>query len=130
VRHLALFLHILGAMTLFGAVLAAFIVALAGRARATFTSLVVALPAWAVTLACAYWIESEDHLSSSNATWLTLGHNVLEPGLLVLLLALGSAYWWRRNGNARTGRIAAALSGVYLLLLAVAWLAMSGKWGA
>jgi hypothetical protein len=125
-----LFLHVLGAMTLFGAVLAALVVALAGHARATFASLVVALPAWALTLGCAYWIEHDEGLSHSNATWLKLGHNVLEPGLLVLLLALAAAYWWRRSGNARAGRIAAGLSGVYLVLLSVALLAMSGKWGA
>jgi hypothetical protein len=123
-----LFLHVLGAMTLFGALLAALIVALAGLPRATFSSLLVALPAWVVTLACAYWIEHDEGLGSSNATWLGIGHGVLEPGLIVLLGAVGAAYWWSRSGKAVAGRIASGLIGLYILLLAVAWLAMSGKW--
>jgi hypothetical protein len=124
-----LFLHVLGAMTLFGAVLAAVIVAVAGRARATLQSLAVAVPAWAVTIACAYWIASDEGLSNSNATWIGVGHVVLEPGLIVLLAAIGSAYWWTRSGKALAGRFAAVLSAVYLALLTVAMLAMSGKWG-
>jgi hypothetical protein len=128
VTNFALFVHILGAMTLFGAVLAALVLARAGRERGTFTSLAVAVPAWAAALVGAYWTESREHLEHSNATWLTLGHNVLEPGLVVLLLALGTAYWWRQSGSPRAGRIVAALSGIYLVLLALAWLAMSGKW--
>lgn len=129
-RDLSLFLHILAAMTLFGSLMSALLLALAGRARSTFSSLVVALPAWAATLACAYWIESEDHLEHASVTWLDIGHGVLEPGLIVLLAALGAAYWWHRSGKTVAGRIAAGLSGVYLLLLVVAFLAMSGKWGS
>jgi hypothetical protein len=125
-----LFLHVLGAMTLFGAVLAALIVALAGLPRATFASLAAALPAWVVTLACAYWIEHDEGLGGASATWLGVGHAVLEPGVIVLFAATATAFWWQRSGRAVAGRIAAGLSGVYLLLLAVAWLAMSGKWGA
>ena len=125
-----LFLHVLAAMTLFGALLAAVVVAVAGLPRATFASLVTALPAWAVTLACAYWIEHDEGLGNANATWLSIGHGVLEPGLIVLLAALATAYWWRRSGKPLAGRICASLSGVYLLLLVVAFLAMSGKWGS
>ncbi|HVS85209.1 MAG TPA: hypothetical protein VHC67_02125 [Gaiellaceae bacterium] len=125
-----LFLHVLGAMTLFGVVLAAFVLAIAGLPRATFTSLLVALPAWAVTLACAFWIESDEGLDNSNATWIGIGHAVLEPGLIVLLGALGTAWWWRRSGKTVAARISMGLSGVYLLLLCLAWLAMSGKWGS
>jgi hypothetical protein len=119
---------VLGAMTLFGAMLAAAIVALAGNARATLRSLAVAVPAWAVTLACALWIESDEGLSSSNATWLGIGHAVLEPGLVVLLASIGCAFWWTRSGKAAARRGVAALSLLYLALLALALLAMSGKW--
>jgi len=124
-----LFLHVLGAMTLWGALLAAAVAGLAGAARAAFSSLLVALPAWAVTLACAFWIASDEGLSDSNATWIGIGHLVLEPGLLVLLAAVGCAYWWRRSAKAVAGRIVAALALLYLLLLTVALMAMSGKWG-
>ena len=123
-----LFLHLFGAMTLFGIVLAALAVAVAGLPRVAFSALLAALPAWALALAGAYWIESDEHLSSSNATWLGIGHGVLEPGLIVLLAALGAAFWWRRSGAALAGRLVVGLSSVYLLILAVAWLAMSGKW--
>ena len=132
-----LFLHVLGAMTLFGAVSAAAVILFAAHRRpdalvlrrAAFTSLLVAIPAWAVTLACAYWIESDEGLSNANATWLGIGHGVLEPGLVVLLAAIGCTYWWKRTGAAIAGRIAAGVTSVYLVLLVVAFLAMTGKWG-
>ena len=124
-----LFLHVLGAMTLFGTVLAALVVAVAGMPRATFSSLAAALPAWVVTLLCAFWIEHDEGLGSSNATWLGIGHGVLEPGLVVLLAAFGAAYWWRRSGRVLAGRLTAGLTAAYIVMLAVAWLAMSGKWG-
>ena len=125
-----LFLHVLGAMTLFGAVLAGLIAGIAKLPRATLASLGAALPAWVVTIVGAYWIEHDEGLGSSNASWLTLGRNILGPGVLVLLLAILCSWWWARSGAARAGRIVAALSGVYLLLLTVALLAMSGKWGS
>ena len=98
-------------------------------ARLAAVALLVAVPAWVVALAGGYWIEHDERLGSSNATWLGIGHGVLEPGLLVLLAALGCAFWWQRSGKPVAGRIVAGLSGVYLVLLAIAWLAMSGKWG-
>ena len=125
-----LFLHVLGAMTLYGAVIAALVTALAGLRGAATRALLVAVPAWAVTLGCAYWIEHDEGLGSSKATWLGIGHAVLEPGVIVLLLAILCSWWWARSGSAHAGRIVAALSGVYLLLLTVALLAMSGKWGS
>lgn len=127
---LALFLHILGAMTLFGAMLTALVTALAGLRGPTLRILLVALPAWAWTLACAYWIEHDEGLGSSNPTWLAIGHGVLEPGVIVLLAAVLCSWWWSRSGKAVAGRIVAGLAGVYLLLLTVAMLAMSGKWGS
>lgn len=126
----ALFLHILGTMTLFGAVLTGLVTSLAGLRGATIRALLVAVPAWVVALGAAHWLEHDEHLGGSNATWLQLGRNILEPGVIVLLLAILSSWWWSRSGNARAGRVVAALSGLYLLLLTVAMLAMSGKWGA
>jgi hypothetical protein len=41
---------------------------------------------------------------------------------------LGVSYWWRRSGRPLAGRIVTGISGLYLIALAVAWLAMSGKW--
>jgi len=123
-------------MTLFGAVLTAFLLAsVAWRGgspsivrAASWRALLVAVPAWVVTLACALWISSDEGFDHSNATWISIGHGVLEPGVLVLLAALGSAWWWQSSGKPLAGRLVAGLTGVYLVLLAVAWLAMSGKW--
>jgi hypothetical protein len=127
---LPLFLHVLGTMVLFGAVLAALVLAVAGLARPTFAALLVAVPAWVVALGAGHWIASKEGLSNASPTWLKLGENVLEPGVLVLVLALGTAWWWRSSGKTAAGRATAALSGIYLLMLTVAMLAMSGKWGA
>ena len=46
----------------------------------------------------------------------------------MLLAAIGTAYWWVRSGKPVAGRVVAGLASLYLVLLAVAWLAMSGKW--
>ena len=125
-----LFLHVLGTMVLFGALLTALVLALAGLARATFAALLVAVPAWVLALGAGHWLEHNMGLQSSSATWLEIGHGVLEPGVLVLVLAIGAAWWWRSSGKLVAGRVTAALSGIYLLLLTVAMLAMSGKWGS
>src|SRR5581483_8722020 len=124
-----LFLHVLGAMTLYGALIAATVVAVAGHARATLSSLAIAVPAWLVTLAGALWIAHDEALGNSNATWIGIGHLVLEPGVLILLASIGCAFWWTRSGKAVAGRVVAGLSLAYLALLTVALLAMSGKWG-
>jgi hypothetical protein len=124
-----LFLHVLGAMTLWGATLAAIVVAFARLPRATLASIGVTVPAWALTLGGGYWMEHDEGLGSSNATWLGIGHGVLEPGLVVLLATLGCAYWWTRSAKPLAGRVTAGLACVYIVLLTVAMLAMSGKWG-
>ncbi len=127
--NLALFLHLLGTMTLFGAVLTGFLTSLGGLPGPTARALLVAVPAWIVALAGGHRLEHDQHLGGgSNVAWLQLGRNILEPGVLVLLLAIFASWWWSRSRSPRAGRAVTGLSGVYLLLLAVAWLAMSGKW--
>ena len=132
-----LFLHVFGAIALFGAVLAATLLAAAawrrpgaGLARATFlTLLVVALPAWVLMRAGAEWIYSDEGFSGkSDPSWISIGMGVADAGLVLLLVATGLAFWWSRSGRAIAGRIVAGLSGIYLALLCVAWLAMSAKW--
>jgi hypothetical protein len=133
-----LFLHVVGAMTLFGAVLAVAILGwVAWRkplpllARSTFwTLLVVAIPAWVVMRAGAAWISSkEGYPSSGGPTWLKLGMNVADVGLILLLVSTGLAYWWQKSAKPVAGRIVAGLATVYLVLLGLAWFAMSAKWG-
>ncbi len=133
-----LFLHVLGAMTLVGAVLTAFIVAwVAWRrpgvtvlARTAFSSLVfVGVPAYVVMRVFAQVIASDEGLKHNLPSWITIGQGVADGGLLLLLVSAGCSYWWLRSGKPLAGRIVAGLSSVYLVLLAIAWLAMSGKWG-
>ena len=114
---LPLFLHILGAMTLVGAILAVLV-------------LTAAIPAWIVMRVGAEWIYAKE-FGSSNAndpTWVGIGFAVADAGLLVLLVTSGVAFWWNRAGTQFAGRLVGGLAGLYLVLLAVAWLAMSGKW--
>ena len=135
-----LFLHVLGAMVLVGAVLVAVIVSWAGwrrpelpaLARTAFWSLVaVGLPAYVVFRVAAQIIYSDekDVFGGKDPAWIGIGFAISEGGLLVLLAAIGCAFWWRRSAKPVAARIVAALSSVYLVLLAFAWLAMSGKWG-
>ena len=126
---LPLFLHVLGAMVLFGVVLATLILALARKPKAFPVLPIVALPAWAITLVGGHWLESREGLTHTSPGWLTTGMAILEPGVLVLLAMIGVAFWWKRSSKPVAGRILAALSSLYVVLLAVAWLAMSGKWG-
>jgi hypothetical protein len=134
-----LFLHVLGAMTLVGALLAVVLVSavawrrpdLAVLRRAAWSGLiVVALPAYPAMRLAGQWIYSKEGFSGDDdPTWLGIGFGVGDLGLLLLLVTIGVAFWWRRGAKPVAGRIVAVLSSVYLVLLAVAWLAMSGKWG-
>jgi hypothetical protein len=134
-----LFLHVIGAMALVGAILAVALVAwvawrrpdLAVLRRTAWTSLVVvALPSYVVMRGAGQWIYSKEGFSGKNdPTWLGVGFGVADMGLLLLLVMIGVAFWWRRGAKPVAGRIVAVLSSVYLVLLAIAWLAMSGKWG-
>jgi hypothetical protein len=134
-----LFLHVLGAMTLVGAILTAVITSwtgwrrpdLAVLRRATFAALVAAVPAFVVLRIAAQVIYSDekDVFGGKDPTWVGIGFNVTDPGLLVFLGTLACGFWWLRSGKQVAGRLVAGLSTVYLVLLAVTWLAMSGKWG-
>jgi hypothetical protein len=132
-----LFLHVLGAMTLFGAILAATILAAVANRKpelgflrkGTFWTLLSALPAYVLMRVFAEVIRSDEGLDHDLPTWVKIGQGVADGGLLILLASLGVTYWWLRSSKPVAGRIVTALSAVYLLLLAVASLAMSGKWG-
>jgi len=134
-----LFLHVLGAMTLVGALLTVMLVSwvawrrpdIAVLRRTAWTTLIaVALPAYIVMRLAGQWIYSKEGFSGNDdPTWLGVGFGVADAGLLLLLITIGAAFWWLRSGKPVAGRIVAGLSSVYLLLLAIAWLAMSGKWG-
>jgi hypothetical protein len=126
---LPLFIHVLGAMILYGVIVTAIIASVAGRARAAFTTLVIAVPTWVVAWGGAVWIESKEDWPNDPA-WLGIGHITLEGGLILFLLpSLVVAWRWRKNGKPRNGRIVTVLASLFLAALTVAMLAMSGKWG-
>jgi hypothetical protein len=99
--------------------------------RVAWISLVaVAIPSFVVMRGAAQWIYSKEGWSGDNdPTWLGIGFAVGDAGLLLLIASALVAYWWKRSSKPLAGRILLGLSSVYLVLLAVAWLAMSGKWG-
>jgi hypothetical protein len=132
-----LFLHVFGAMALFGATATAALLAWAAwrrplpiLARSTFWALlVVALPAWVIMRVDAQWIYSNEGFTGSDEpNWLGIGFMVADAGLVVLLVSTALAYWWTRSGKAVAGRAVAGLTSIYLAALVLAWLAMSAKW--
>lgn len=136
---LPLFLHVLGAMALVGAVLAVEIVAIAGwkrpdtavlRRTAWVSLAAVGVPSYLVMRLAGQWIYSQEGWTGKNdPTWLGIGFGAADAGLLVLVASAAVAFWWKRSAKPLAGRILLGLSSLYLALLAVAWLAMSGKWG-
>jgi len=135
--NVPLFLHVLGAMTLVGAVATVIVLAAtAGRrperpllARAAFrVMLLLVVPAWLVMRLAGQWIASKEGLDDLDLAWIEIGYLVGDGGLLVILLATGFAFWWsRRRGEGWQRGVVVALAGIYLAALAVAWFVMAGK---
>ena len=136
---LPLFLHVAGAMTLVGALSTALLLSFAGvrrpdaqiLARSAFLALLTtAVPAWVVMRAGAQWTYSKEHFTGpGDPAWLGIGFAISDVGVLVLLAAVGLAYAWTRKLKPWAPRALSGLGSLYLVLLVVAWLAMSGKWG-
>jgi hypothetical protein len=136
---LPLFLHVAGAMTLVGALSTALLLSFAGvrrpdaqiLARSAFLALLAAaVPAWVVMRAGAQWTYSREHFTGhGDPAWLGIGFAISDVGVLVLLAAVGLAYAWTRKLKPWAPRALSGLGSLYLVLLVVAWLAMSGKWG-
>ncbi len=96
--NLPLFLHVLGATILVGAMASA---ALAARASSSpaipralpFRILVLlAIPSWLLMRVAGQWIESKEDVPG-DPTWLGVGFMVGDIGLVVLLVAAGFAWW-------------------------------------
>jgi hypothetical protein len=130
-----LFVHVLGATMLFGATGAVAVLGLAGRsrtdalplARAAFrTLLLLALPAWVVTLVFGSWTKSK--ADWPDLTWIELGFHVMDGGLLVLLATTAIAWRWQRRPETTWAATAiGALACLYLAALALAWWVMTAK---
>jgi hypothetical protein len=131
-----LFLHVLGAVVLVGAVAATALAASGSRDSvllrrvAFWTLLTVVLPAWAVMRVAGQWIDSREDIPGDPG-WLGVGFIVGDAGLVVLLVTAFFGWWsTRRPDRGWPARTVTVLACVYLVALLVAMFAMSGKPGA
>lgn len=136
--NLPLFVHVLGAMILFGGTATVAIAGFAARrtehaellARVSLkTVLFVVIPAWIAMRVGGGWIASKE-FPKDEPGWVGVGFIVSEPGAL-LLIALGILAWVsvRRHGIGRAAVAVPVLAGIYFVALAIAWWAMSAKPG-
>ena len=130
-----LFLHVLSAMVLFGAVVLA-VVSVAGNSqpglRLGFRSLlIVAIPAWIAMRVSAQWIASEENLLDEGVetpAWIDIGFMTSEGSFLVLIAATvcaGIAARRDRPGGVRTATV--VLVAITIVAYLVALWAMSAK---
>jgi hypothetical protein len=130
-----LFIHVLSAMVLFGAVVLAAI-SVAGDSQAGlrlgFRSLLIgAIPAWIAMRLSAQWIASKENLLDEDVevpAWIDIGFITSEASLLVLIAATvcaGIAARRGRGGGLRTATV--VLVGITIVAYVVAIWAMSTK---
>jgi hypothetical protein len=131
-----LFLHVLGATTLVGAVAATSILAATSqrwpwlRRVALRTLIFVVIPSWLVMRLAGQWLDSKEDIPG-DPTWLGIGSIVGDLGLPILIVTALIGWWSTRRLDKRwPGQTVAALTGVYLVALLVAMFAMSGKPGS
>ena len=133
--NIALFVHILGAMLLVGA-LVLVIVALAERnVRLGYRSLLLGvLPGWVVMRGGAQWIAAKEGLDEGDVpNWVDIGFMVSDPMLLFIIIATvcaGIAARRERTGRAVGGGLrgtALVLTAIVLVAAFVAVWAMSTK---
>jgi hypothetical protein len=131
--NLPLFVHVLGAMALVGAMVVVLAVS-AGAARGgdgaavlsrlSFRTLLIGvLPSYIVMRVGAEWIASESAVG--DPTWVGIGYMTSDAGLLLLLIAIGLA--WRASRRGTPGRAVAVIAAVLLVAFAVAIWAMTTK---
>jgi hypothetical protein len=131
-----LFLHVLGAVLLVGAMAATALAA--GRAggslllrRVAFWTLAIfALPAWVLMRLAGGWIDSKEDVPG-DPTWLGIGFSVADIGIVVLLVTAIVGWWATRRPDRRwPQQTVTVLAIVYLAALLVSMWAMSAKPGA
>ena len=135
--HFPLLLHVLGAMTLVGAVGAGVVAELAAaraeepaylRRLAFRIFLLGALPAYIVMRVGAEWINSKEFGSSPvDSTWITIGRVVADAGGLVFLISLILAGVATRRSSGGLSRAAGVLAAITLVGWLVAIWAMGAK---
>jgi hypothetical protein len=134
--NLPLFLHVLGAILLVGAVAATLALALSSqrwswlRSIMLRTTLLVVIPAWLLMRIPGQWEDSKSSIGDGQG-WLDVGYMVGDAGVLFLILTSIVAWIGARKPERRwPGPTVAVLAGIYLAALFVAMFAMSAKPGS
>jgi hypothetical protein len=132
-----LFLHVLGATLLFGALLAVTTLAYASTRivdhgpmlrRLAFTIMLAGVwPSYVLMRVGAQWVLSHEGFDKNEPGWVDVGFLVSDVGILVLLVL--TLLGWLGLRRPRVGIWFAGLAGVYLVALGVAVFAMSAKPG-
>ena len=134
---LPLFLHILGALILIGAVVLGLLALTSvwrGGAPAWRTSYLaiawVAIPAWFVMRLTAEWLLDKEGLGDAELTWIDIGFQAAEPSLILLIIAATIARVKSRAEGVEPGwggRVAVAAVSISLIAYLVALWAMTTK---
>jgi hypothetical protein len=130
--NLALFVHIIGAMLLVGALVLVLMALVERDTRLAFRSLLLGvLPGWIVMRGAAEWIADKEGLNDLDEppSWVDIGYSIADPLLLLIIISTVCAgIAARRNlrGGALRGT-ALALAGIMIVACAVAIWAMSTK---
>jgi NADH:ubiquinone oxidoreductase subunit 6 (subunit J) len=131
-----LFLHVLGAAVLVGAVATMVVLAVASNARPWLrrisfrTMLAVVIPAWLLMRLPGQWEDSRSSIGDGEG-WLDVGYIVGDAGVVFLILTTIVAWLAARRPDRRwPARTVAVLAAIYLAALLVAMFAMSGKPGS
>ena len=136
--NLPLFLHVFGAVVLFGGLAAVLMLSVAAdripgqavfaRNFAFWSMIFVVWPGYLVMRGAAQWIYDKEDLHPRFPSWVAIGVGVADGGVVVLLglTLLG----WITRKRPRYGFWFGLLTGIYLVALGVAWWAMSAKPGA
>jgi len=136
--NLPLFIHILSALTLIGAVSLALLVlagnwrtgSAAGNRLAFRTLLYAAIPSWIVMRLTAQWLLDKQGLEDAELAWIDIGFMSAEPTFLFLVIAtVITGMRARRGADAPSvgARIATGLVAVCLIAYLVALWAMTTK---
>jgi hypothetical protein len=138
-----LFVHLLGAFVLVGAVVLA-LASLAGAWANGSPQLLrlanralswVAIPAWVVMRVGAQWIADKEGLTGDNVdiSWVNIGFSIAEPTFLLLIIAAVLSRQGAKRSEAAAGtgagfdKVATALVSVCLIAYLVAIWAMTTK---
>ena len=132
-----LFVHVIGAVTLFGSVFAVAVLAFAAlkvapesatalRRVGFWTTVLLMVPAWIAMYAGGFWLLGHEGLDHSTPGWADAGIEMAHvAGLFTLLLLIFGWQSTRRPG--RLDGVVGSLASIYLVALAVAWFFMSAK---